>query len=164
MPGGGKGGKGGGGMSLDVDADINAVVDADINAVVNADITSNNRMDTNANAAVQIVGLDNIRMTADVTSDNKAAIAMDLKPLQVDLCLKVGLERLPSTNICRSSAQHVGVTLFGVEIVGLNYSSDGKTGVEDLGNRPFVVSDSVHSKPHECDYESVDGIRVHVVD
>ncbi len=157
--GGGKGGKGGGSSgSIDVTSNSNSVIDSDSVATINStsrtDLasTSNNRIDTAAQ--LQVVGLDNVRLKADTSAENRTQLEMDLKPLQVDLCLKLGMERFPSTRICRPASRHFGLTLFGVEILGFNYSSETRTVIEDMRHRPFVAADLVaggHGHEHSAD-------------
>jgi hypothetical protein len=163
MSGGGKGGKGGGGaMSMDVHSTSTSVIDSDSNITANStsNLTSNstNQIDSKATAQLQVVGLDNVRLKADTTADNRTQLEMDLKPLQVDLCLKVGLERLPSTRICRPSHRHFGLTLFGVEVVGFNYSSEQRTIIEDMRGHPVVAGElPVAGGAHDAG-----GVRIHL--
>jgi hypothetical protein len=163
MSGGGKGGKGGGGaMSMDVNSTSTSVIDSDSNVTANStnNLTSNstNQIDSKATAQLQVVGLDNVRLKADTTADNRTQLEMDLKPLQVDLCLKVGLERLPSTRICRPSHRHFGLTLFGVEVVGFNYSSEQRTIIEDMRGHPVVAGEL----PHSGGGHDAGGVRIHL--
>lgn len=164
MSGGGKGGKGGGGgaMSMDVHSTSTSVIDSDSNITSNStsNLTSNsnNQIDSKATAQLQVVGLDNVRLKADTTADNRTQLEMDLKPLQVDLCLKVGLERLPSTRICRPSHRHFGLTLFGVEVVGFNYSSEQRTIIEDMRGHPVVAGEL----PLAGGGHDAGGVRIHL--
>ncbi|PXW28356.1 hypothetical protein [Paraburkholderia caballeronis] len=175
MGGGGKGGKGGGGSgSIDVTSTSNSIVDANTNATINStsdnDITSNstNTIDSKATAQLQVLGLDDIKLKTDTRSDARTQLEMDLKPLQVDLCLKLGLERFPSTKICKPQQQHFALTLFGVEVVGFNYSSEQKTLIEDMGRRPFVVGGDHACGPaqhaHVDSDLDGDGVRIHLSD
>jgi hypothetical protein len=164
MSGGGKGGKGGGGgsMSMDVHSTSTSVIDSDSNITSNStsNLTSNsnNQIDSRATAQLQVVGLDNVRLKADTTADNRTQLEMDLKPLQVDLCLKVGLERLPSTRICRPSHRHFGLTLFGVEVVGFSYSSEQRTIIEDMRGHPVVAGEL----PLAGGGHDAGGVRIHL--
>lgn len=100
--------------------------------------------------------------TASALDTNSALKAeVDFKPLQVDLCLKLGLDRLPSTGICRDGRRHFGITLLGVEVIGFNYDMDSKTVIEDLANRPFVVGGR---RPDHHPGIGAPGIRIHVGD
>jgi hypothetical protein len=93
---------------------------------------------------------------------------MDVKPLQAELCLKVGIERLPSTKICSPMERHFGLTLFGQEVLGFNYSEEKKTIVEDLGNRPFVIptGSAHHSSGHHGNARKHDhgGVRIRLAE
>ena len=145
MSGGGKGKGSSGSGTIDVTSTSNSVIDStsDITSTSNSQLTSNstNNVDSTATANLQVLGLDNIRLKADTSADNRTQLEMDLKPLQVDLCLKVGLDRFPSTFVCRPSMRHFGLTLFGMEVVGFNYSSEQKTIIEDMRGRAFVAGE-----------------------
>ena len=167
--GGGKGGKGGGGGSgsIDVTSTSTSTIDSDSTSSATINSTSSSTSDITSNSTsnnqltTQIAGLDNIRLKADTSADNKTALEMDLKPLQVDFCFKVGLERFPSTKICKPVSRHFGFTLFGVEVMGFNYAEDDKTVIEDLGNRPFVVSDPPScTKDHHNPGPEPQGLRI----
>jgi|ERR1700722_17856899 len=167
MSGGGKGGKGSGGSAtVDVTSNSTSVIDSTsaINSTSHNEVasTSTNQIDSKATAQLQVVGLDNIRLKADTSADNRTQLEMDLKPLQVDLCLKLGLDRFPSTFICRPSTRHFGVTLFGMEVVGFNYSSEKKTIIEDMRGRAFVAGDVARSAERQDD--SRPGVRIRVGD
>ncbi len=168
MAGGGKGGGGGGSVDVDVTSNSSSVMDTDANITSTSRnelaSTSTNQIDSKATAQLQVVGLDNVRLKADTTADNRTQLEMDLKPLQVDLCLKVGLERFPSTFVCRPSTRHFGVTLFGVEVMGFNYSSEQKTIIEDMRNRPFVVAGLPSGVAPEGGEHGHHGVRIRVGD
>jgi hypothetical protein len=145
MSGGGKGKGSSGSGTIDVTSTSTSVIDStsDITTTSTNDLTSTstNTVDSTATANLQVLGLDNIRLKADTHADNRTQLEMDLKPLQVDLCLKVGLDRFPSTFVCRPSMRHFGLTLFGMEVVGFNYSSEQKTIIEDMRGRAFVAGE-----------------------
>jgi hypothetical protein len=80
------------------------------------------------------------------------------------LCLKLGLDRLPSTSVCRDGGRRFGVSLFGVEIIAFNYDADSKTVVQDLSQSPFVVgkrTDHHHGWDHHHGF-SAQGIRIRI--
>ena len=175
MSGGGKGGGKGGGSSGSVEVDVNSnsqnVIDSTTaltsTSNMSADTRSQNNIDSTANATLQLAGLDNIRLRADTTSDNKTALDVDLKPLQVDLCLKVGLDRLPPTRICQPTHQRFGLSLFGVEVLGLSYSKEQDTVIEDGRQRPFVAGDAAaHAVLGPCASAEQDhsGVRIRLGD
>jgi hypothetical protein len=121
-------------LELDTNSNITAATHSDIGLTA----------DTKSELAANIKGDLQADTKSALTTDSKADLEVDLKPVEVDLCLKLGLDHLPSTRFCRDVSRHLGFTLFGVEIVGLNYVTDGATVVEDLGNRPFVVAKAPH--------------------
>jgi hypothetical protein len=157
MPGGGgKGGggkKGGGGLPpLDVDltANTNSVVDANVVADTKSALSADTKSALSADTK------------SALSADTKSALSaeVDFKPFEFDLCVKLGLDPLPSTRICRDVSRHFGITIFGIKIIGFDYMTDTKTVIEDLGQRPFVVgkrSDHHHGV-------GVQGIRIRVGD
>jgi hypothetical protein len=175
MPGGGGGKKGGGGGSssgsIDITSTSNSVSDSQITSTSNSTNTAD--IDSTSNASLQIVGLDNIKVHTDAASDSKndvrlaitepivtdstAKMEMDIKPLEAQFCLKVGIERLPSTKICNPVEKHFALTLLGKEVIGFNYSEEKRTVIEDLGHRPLVISGGPlrheHGHKHDCDGE-----------
>jgi hypothetical protein len=169
MPGGGgKGGgkKPGGGGSLppiqigiNGAFDIDAKTDSTLNATTHSDLTANTNSVMKADTSSK---LDLNAKTNSVLDTNNALRAeVDLKPFQGDLCLKLklGLDHLPSTSVCRDSSRHFGITLFGVKVIGFDYVSGGNTVVEDLGQRPFVVG----QRPgHDHHGFGANGIRISV--
>jgi hypothetical protein len=177
MPGGGGGGKGGkgGGGSGAIDITSNSTSSSVI------DSNSNSQIDANTSAQLQIAGLDNIRVNSNSDAKNEVRLAitepirtesttrseLDLKPIQAEFCLKVGIERLPSTKVCKPLERHFGITIFGQEVVGFNYSEEKRTIIEDLGNRPFVVGtegDPCHHKPRPKVELGAGGLRIRLDD
>ncbi len=159
----------GGGVSINIPDTINFNSQSQIDSKSESTITSNsnskNEIDSKANAEFKIVGLDNIRLKADSNSDSKTAVEMDLKPLQIDFCFKVGLERFPSTKICKPVSRHFGLTVLGVEVMGFNYVDDSTTVIEDLSRQPVVVGDAAQFAPHPHPHHPMEGgqsVRIRV--
>ena len=75
--------------------------------------------------------------TSDVTSDSKSAMAIDLKPVALDVCLNTST-KLPQGQICQPFSYHVGLTLFGVEYFGLNFGGESRIVMQDLPKKPVV--------------------------
>jgi hypothetical protein len=96
--------------------------------------------------------------------DTNSALKVDLQPFQGDLCLKLklGLDHLPSTSICRDGSRHFGITLFGIKVIGFDYGSSSNTLVEDLGQRPFVVGQRPDHHHHHHPGFGANGIRISV--
>lgn len=175
--GGGKGGKGGGGSgSIDVTSNSNSVIDSESTITSN----SNSQLDANTTAQLQIAGLDNIRVNSNTDSKNDIRLAitdpirtdsnnrmeLDIKPLQTELCLKLGLDRFPSTKICKPLQRHFGITMMGQEVIGFNYSEEKRTVIEDLGHRSFVVGgpEPCHGKDKPKDRSDSGGLRIRLQD
>jgi hypothetical protein len=142
MTGGGSGSGGGSPIKADISANIdqygsiNANLDLagsldkiNMTTAMNGDLLENVNLTTNSLATLAIP--HPIQIIGDAS--------IDIKPLHLDTCLRVGFEPLPSTRICRQKRRHVGVTVFGIEITGLSFSSDTQLDIEDLGSRPQVA-------------------------
>jgi hypothetical protein len=135
--GGGK--KGGGGLPpIDINLGVTGALDLDVQPL---SVTTNSTLAATTNSTLAATTNSNL----DTNSALKAEV--DLKPLQVDLCLKLGLDRLPSTAICRDGSRHFGITLLGVEVIGFNYEMNTTTNIQDLANRPFVVGKPADHRP-----------------
>jgi hypothetical protein len=65
--------------------------------------------------------------------------AIDLQPVVVDQCLRLSLGPLPPTQVCLPNRQHVGLTLFGIEVFGLTLEGEARIVVCDLPTPPHVV-------------------------
>jgi hypothetical protein len=75
--------------------------------------------------------------TSDVTSDSKSAMAIDLKPVALDVCLNTS-SKLPQGQICQPFSFHVGLTLFGMEYFGVNFGGESRIVMQDLPKKPVV--------------------------
>lgn len=74
---------------------------------------------------------------SDVTSDSKNAIAVDLKPVAMDVCLNTSTQ-LPQGQICQPFSLHLGMTWMGVEFFGLNLGGESRTIMQDLPKKPAI--------------------------
>jgi hypothetical protein len=122
----------------------------------------------NADSSVQVMGLDKIGITAtlapsplkteskqelilpqplktdskieasaDITSDSKSALAVDLKPVALDVCLNSS-SKLPTGEIHQPFSFHIGLTLFGMEMFGVNFGGDSRITLQDLPKKPSI--------------------------
>jgi hypothetical protein len=127
---------------------------------------NNGPVTVDADSTVEVKGLDDIKLTlqpsplkteskqelllpqpfkteskldtkSDVTSDSKSAMAIDLKPVALDVCLNTST-KLPQGQICQPFSYHVGLTLFGVEYFGLNFGGESRIVMQDLPKKPLV--------------------------
>lgn len=127
------------------------------------DVTLGGTTQVNSTNTVDIVGLDNIgikaelvlpqpfKLQTDSTSRNELAITepirtvgqneivMDIRPMTVDLCLNVNFGRFPPTCIRQPYQHHFGITLFGMEVLGFNFVGESRIVIEDLPNKPQIA-------------------------
>jgi hypothetical protein len=78
-----------------------------------------------------------IDTTSSLTSDSKNAMAVDLKPVALDVCLK-SATTLPQGQICQPFSFHLGFTWFGMETFGVNFGGETRTVFQDLPKKPMV--------------------------
>jgi hypothetical protein len=145
MPGGG--GKGGGGSSSTVNV-------------------NNGPISVDADSTVELKGLDNIKLTlaptplktesrqelvvaqpfktenkldttADITSDSKNAMSIDLQPVALDVCVKTA-STLPQGQISQPFSFHLGFTWFGLEMFGVNFGGESRVVMQDLPKKPSI--------------------------
>lgn len=127
---------------------------------------NNGPVTVDADSTVEVVGLDNIKVTleptplkteakqelilpqplktetkldttADVTSDSKSALSVDLEPVAMDVCLTTS-SKLPQGQIHQPFNFHLGMTWFGVELFGLNFGGESRTVLQDLPKKPAI--------------------------
>lgn len=70
-------------------------------------------------------------------SEGKAEL--DVKPLALDQCLRISLAPLPPTCIRFPTDLRIGLTLFGVEIIGLRFSGESQVLICDASKDPHIV-------------------------
>ena len=89
-----------------------------------------------------------------IRTDSKAAI--DLQPVTLDQCLRLSLGPLPATRICLPNRQRIGLTLFGIEVLGLTLEGEAQVLVGEPRKPAHVVSlgqrqnsrEHGHDRPH----------------
>jgi len=129
---------------------------------------NNGPVTVDADSTVDVVGLDNIKVTAtlnptpfkveskqelvlpqpfktDSTLTTKSDVTSDsTNAMSVDLkpvAMDVCLNtssKLPQGQIHQPFSYHIGLTLFGVEFFGINYGGDSRTILQDLPKKPAV--------------------------
>lgn len=140
-----------------------------------ASFTSNVNLKSDNAATVDIIGLDDIGISADlklpqplktdsrididlpqpfsadlktrselavtepVVAQMSGDVSVDIKPVVVDLCLQLGMNKLPPTCVRMPYQHHFGVTLFGLEILGFNVAGEPRLIIEEAPRRPHVV-------------------------
>lgn len=74
-----------------------------------------------------------------IRTEGKNEMALDIRPLTVDLCLNVNFGRLPPTCIRQPYQNHFGITLFGIEILGFNLTGESRMVIEDPQSKPHIA-------------------------
>jgi hypothetical protein len=90
-----------------------------------------------------------INTKSDVTSDSKNAIAVDLKPVVLDVCSTTST-KLPQGEIIQPFHLHFGVTMFGMEMLGFNLAGEQRTVMKKLPKKPAVdwpAQQNAHAPP-----------------
>jgi hypothetical protein len=92
---------------------------------------------------------------------------IDLKPVAVDTCQTYRLAPFPETRVRQPYRHHVGLTMFGIEYLGVSYDGEAKQLI-DSPRRPQVVEHFGHSEHREPRppkvFSSDRGIRVRVLE
>jgi len=89
-----------------------------------------------------------LAITQPIRTESKAEL--DIKPLAFDQCLTIRLAPLPPTCIRQPYQQHFGVTLFGVEWLGLNLQGELQTIISDPPRQPQVDWGAEQTAPHSA--------------
>lgn len=159
--GGKKGGGGGGSVDVDIDADsdsstvldIVGLDDINISADVKADTTTSNTqrlelpdpIDTRLTLSVP----DTIRtdqeqrnefaITEPIVTEMSTDLDVDIKPVVVDLCLTLGVKDPPRFCLSRPYDRRFGLSLFGREVVGLEWCGSSQFIVDDVRPGGFLA-------------------------
>jgi len=145
----------GGDISMDVNADVNSSNSFEIvglddiklrSEMVFPDpiktefaITQPIQMETDLNTTMEI---------KPIVMTNNSNVAMDLKPVTFDFCLKLDFGGPPPMCIRMPYSHHFGITLFGVELFGFNFSGESQTILDELPKRPQVAWGGEKSVKH----------------
>ena len=84
--------------------------------------------------------------TSNVTT--ASSVDFDLEPVTVDSCVRVELGPLPPTRVRSPWEQRIGMTVFGIEVLGLTWCGEAETYVEPVPRRPQIagVVDQHHER------------------
>src|SRR5262245_52352179 len=97
---------------------------------------------------------DTIKTDASSNSTSNATqqLAVDLKPVSLDLCLNTS-SKLPQGCIHQPFNLHFGVTMFGMEMFGWNFAGESRLTLSDLPKRPAVewpAQQNCPPPPQDC--------------
>ena len=71
--------------------------------------------------------------------ETKSDMRVDVQPVVVDLCVTANIGKVPRLCIRRPYNHHLGFTVMGVEVLGVNLVGERSTIVDDLPPRPAVA-------------------------
>jgi hypothetical protein len=174
-------GKGGGSSSSETvtvtstdtgTVDIIGLDDVQVTLNVPDPITTNSTLTTTSTLLVpdpiknDITTKSDIGMKSDLTLDIKPLdMTLDVKPVVLDLCYTVNVGRIPETRIRNPYRHHIGLTLFGAEVLGMTFEGEQDTVIEDLHRQPMVV-EGHESLEHEhrggWRRDEADGLHIRV--
>jgi hypothetical protein len=108
-------------------------VDVNVPPVINVEIDPKSKLTTDS--------------TVTIDPKSKLALCLDVQPVVVDLCTKVVLGPLPATCIRMPYQHHFGVSLFGVELVGMTFHGEQRIIIDSFARRPEVMGGTEFSEP-----------------
>lgn len=139
MPGGGKG-KSGISGTLNVNDTANANVTLDLVGLddigVSAEVAVPKPIEMKNNVVADARMRNELAVTQPIVTEVNASASIDVKP--VDVCLTLGIGKLPRGRICRPVERHFGMTLFGIEVFGFNWSGYSELIFAGLEPRPHL--------------------------
>ena len=147
--------------------DIIGLDDVQVTLNVPDPITTNSTLTTTSTSTLlvpdpiknDISTKSDIGMKSDLTLDIKPLdVTLDVKPVVLDLCYTVNVGRIPETRIRNPYRHHIGLTLFGTEVLGMTFEGEQDTVIEDLHRQPMVVEghesfEHGHGHEHEHEHE-----------
>lgn len=90
-------------------------------------------------------GRTEIAVTEPIVTQMTTDAKLDVEPVVVDLCLTLGIQRLPRQCIKHPYRRHLGLSVFGVEVMGLDWSGESSVVIDDLPSRPHVEAGGEHA-------------------
>ncbi len=137
------------GPDIEGDIDIDASVDIDTSDI-NIALTLGGLQDINIGTELKVPepihtkmelllpqpletkSRNELAITEPIVTEVNADLTMDVKPVVVDLCLTLSVGKLPRTCVRRQYDRHMGLTFFGVEVVGFNRSGESQFTLDEL--------------------------------
>lgn len=98
---------------------------------------------------VRVDARQEVAYTEPIRTD--ANSTLDLKPVALDVVVRSGQTALPSNHVCQPYQHRVGMTVLGVEWLGLAWSGESQTIIDDRPHAPSTVWGPVMPvpQPHE---------------
>jgi len=127
-------------------------VDVHNSGTVGADVTIEGLDDIAVDSTLTVnplrstVTLDPLTTTSTITLEpttsavtSSSSVDFDLEPVTVDSCVRMELAPLPPTRVRSPWEQRIGMTFFGIEVLGLTWCGEAETYVEPAPHRPLVA-------------------------
>lgn len=81
-----------------------------------------------------------LRSSSDLSLDIRPLdMTLDVKPIVLDLCYTVNIGKIPEVCVRSPYRHHVGLTLFGAEVLGMTFEGQQDMVVEEVTHGPVVV-------------------------
>ncbi len=149
-------------------------VDVSNSGTLGADVTIDGLDDIKVDSTVTVkplsstVTLEPLTTTSTITLEpttstvsTSSSVDFDLEPVTVDSCVRVELAPLPPTRVRSPWEQRIGMTVFGIEVLGLTWCGEAETYLEPAPRRPLIAGvvdqhrdDHDDHEHHESDQHS----------
>lgn len=155
MGGGGKGGGGGGGATSTINVNNSGTTNVDSDSTIEIQGLDNikqtltlalpqpfktdSRQELVLPQPFKTESRQELAVTQPIVTEGRNAMSLDIRPMTVDLCLNVNLGPPAPTCVRQPYHHHFGLTLFGLELMGLNFSGESQTIVQDVPKQPQVA-------------------------
>lgn len=134
-------------INPNITLDVIDSIDTNTNAAVAMSIPEIDTIDTNVSMSIPEIDTINANLglaitepiNANLTTHVSADMAVDVKPVVLDLCLTLGVKELPRVCISRPYDRSFNVTILGVEVFGFRRRGERKIVIDDLPKQPFVA-------------------------
>jgi len=90
---------------------------------------------------------DVLRTRSDINADSRMAV--DLKPVVVDMCTTVNFGRVPEICVRQPYEARYCITLFGTEIMAFEFRGENRTYTENMPGAPAVVGTAGGADRHD---------------
>jgi hypothetical protein len=120
---------------FDVDLDLGGLQDINIATELNVPNPIHAKAELILPQPIETKSRAELAVTEPIVTEVSADLTMDVKPVVVDLCLTLSVGKIPKTCVRRQYDRHMGLTFFGVELVGFNRSGESQFTLDELPPR-----------------------------
>lgn len=138
--------------NINVDLDLSVlepiVTESTANITSDSGITLSIPEPIQLNTNAELNSNSTINSDSEIRANTQSGIALDVRPLTLDVCMKLEFGKLPPTCVRQPYQHHFGVTLFGMEVLGFNLVGESRTIIEDVQPQPHIVGTGEQSVRH----------------